>query len=195
MNEIIQELTRKGKYDEWVSHGSYFGKTGKSTREYKYYDMNGDIINVSSVSKTYTDFNIPVFKQYVVYDPTFVKQATYKIVSTSEELTTSGLATCCGLAIIGDKKFLAHLDTTIDNEIPKLDDYHAYYETLAIKLTLYDRKMVRVLRNTFQTAKATIYAGNLYSYLSVKKAKLICSMAGITDITVIDVHMFDLIRI
>jgi hypothetical protein len=207
MNKLIQELTKKGKYDEWVSNGSYFGQTSNmfTTKPYKYYDMDGDIINVSAISKNYRDdvVNIPVFKQYWVEDHTHVSQATYKIVSTSEELSTSGLATCCGLAIhLGDKKFLAHLDSSIKNKIPVLSDYRSYYETLNIKLTRYDREMVQVLqercllRNTLESpVKATIYAGNLYNYLSVKKAKKICSMLGITDITTIDVDMFDRIAI
>ena len=207
MNKLIQELTKKGKYDEWVSNGSYFGQTSNmfTTKPYKYYDMDGDIINVSAISKNYRDdvVNIPVFKQYWVEDHTHVGQATYKIVSTSEELSTSGLATCCGLAIhLGDKKFLAHLDTSMKNKIPVLSDYPSYYETLNIKLTRYDTEMVKVLlelcvlRNTVESpVKATIYAGNLYNYVSVKKAKKICSMVGITDITTIDVDMFDRVTI
>ena len=208
---IIQELTEKGKYDEWVSEGSYFGQTGTinakifKTRPYKYYDMDGDIINVSTISQTFRAdvVNIPIFKQYWVEDLTNVGQATYRIVSTSEELSTSGLATCCGLAIhLGDKKFLAHLDTSMKNKIPVLSDYHSYYETLDIKLTRYDTQMVNVLRelcilrNTLESpVKATIYAGNLYNYLSVKKAKKICGMVGITDITIVDVDMFDRVSI
>ena len=197
---ILQELKRKGKYDEWVSHGSYFGQTGSifTTREYKYYDMDGDIINVSSVSKTYRDdvVNTPVFKQYYVEDVTHVRQATYRIVSNSEELSTSGLATCCGLAILlGDKKFLAHLDTSMKNKIPPHIS-ESYYDTLDIILTRYDRAMVKVLQNEIKgEPKATIYAGNMYSDLSVKKAKKICSMVGITDITIVNVDMFDRVSI
>ena len=197
---ILQELKRKGKYDEWVSHGSYFGQTGSifTTREYKYYDMDGDIINVSSVSKTYRDdvVNTPVFKQYYVEDVTHVRQATYRIVSNSEELSTSGLATCCGLAILlGDKKFLAHLDTSMKNKIPPHVS-ESYYDTLDIILTRYDRTMVKVLQNEIKgDPKATIYAGNMYSDLSVKKAKKICSMVGITDITIVNVDMFDRVSI
>ena len=197
---ILQELKRKGKYDEWVSHGSYFGQTGSifTTREYKYYDMDGDIINVSSVSKTYRDdvVNTPVFKQYYVEDVTHVRQATYRIVSNSEELSTSGLATCCGLAILlGDKKFLAHLDTSMKNKIPPHIS-ESYYDTLDIILTRYDRAMVKVLQHEIKgEVKATIYAGNMYSDLSVKKAKKICSMVGITDITIVNVDMFDRVSI
>jgi len=209
MNNLIQELTKKGKYDEWVSHGSYFGQIRKNKEtlfnRYKYYDMDGDIINVSTISKDYRDdvVNTPVFKQYLVKDPTHVRQATYKIVSKSEELSTSGLATCCGLAIhLGDKKFLAHLDTSMKNKTPVLSDYHTYYEKLDIILTHYDTQMVCTLQQLCKelckelcTIKATIYAGNLYNYLSVKKAKKICSMVGITDITIIDVDMFDRVSI
>jgi len=197
---ILQELKRKGKYDEWVSHGSYFGQTGSifTTREYKYYDMDGDIINVSSVSKTYRDdvVNTPVFKQYYVNDVTNVTQGTYRIVSNSEELSTSGLATCCGLAILlGDKKFLAHLDTSMKNKVPPHVS-ESYYDTLDIILTRYDRGMVKVLQHEIKgEPKATIYAGNMYSDLSVKKAKKICSMVGITDITIVNVDMFDRVSI
>lgn len=197
---ILQELKRKGKYDEWVSQGSYFGQTGSifTTREYKYYDMDGDIINVSSVSKTYRDnvVNTPVFKQYYVEDVTHVIQATYRIVSNSEELSTSGLATCCGLAILlGDKKFLAHLDTSMKNKIPPHVS-ESYYDTLDIILTRYDRAMVKVLQHEIKgEPKASIYAGNMYSDLSVKKAKKICSMVGITDITIVNVDMFDRVSI
>ena len=200
---VIQELIEKGKYDEWVSHGSYFGqnKDSMKTMSYKYYDMDGDIINVSCISKVYNDVvNTPVFKQYYVKDLTNVKQATYRIVSNSEELSTSGLATCCGLAILlGDKKFLAHLDTSMKNKIPP-HVTQSYYDTLDIKLTRYDREMVNVLQNEIKSkvlteCKATIYAGNLYSDLSVTKAKKICSMVEITDITIVNVDMFDRVSI
>jgi len=200
MNKIIQELTEKGKYDEWVSYGSYFGQTNSIlTTGYKYYDMDGDIINVSHISTQYRHdlINIPVFKQYWVKDRSNVGQATYRIVSKSEELSTSGLATCCGLAILlGDKKFLAHLDTSMKNKIPP-HVTEAYYETLDIILTRYDRNMVQVLQNEIkdESVKATIYAGNLYSDLSVKKAKRICGMVGITDITIVKVDMFDRVSI
>ena len=204
MNKLLQELKEKGKYDEWVLHGSYYGQTGSIfiKREYKYYDMDGDIINVSCVSKVYRNdvINTPIFKQYYVKDLTNVKQATYRIVSNSEELSTSGLATCCGLAILlGDKKFLAHLDTSMKNKIPP-HVTQSYYDTLDIKLTRYDREMVNVLQNEIKSkvlteCKATIYAGNLYSDLSVTKAKKICSMVEITDITIVNVDMFDRVSI
>ena len=209
MNKLLQELKEKGKYDEWVLHGSYYGQTGSIfiKREYKYYDMDGDIINVSCVSKVYrNDFiNTPIFKQYYVKDVTNVGQATYKIVSNSEELSISGLATCCGLAILlGNKKFLAHLDTSMKNKIPPHVN-ESYYDTLDIILTRYDRNMVQILHNEIQneiqneikgtSVKAIIYAGNLYSDLSVKKAKNICNMAGITDITIVNVNMFDRVSI
>ena len=214
MNRLVQELKKKGKYDEWVSLGSYYGQTGSifTTRGYKYYDMDGDIINVSCISNKYRDVipivNTPVFKQYCVKDVTNVLQATYRIVPNSEELSTSGLATCCGLAILlGNKKFLAHLDTSMKNKIPPHVN-EAYYDTLDIILTRYDREMVKILQHEIHNEihnelhneihneiKATIYAGNLYSDVSVKKAKKICNMVGITDITIVNVDMFDRVTI
>ena len=216
MNELIQELTKKGKYDEWVSYGSYFGQTSHifDIKQYKYYDMDGDIISVSRVSKFYRRdvLNTPVFKQYYVKDPSYVTQATYRFNSISEELSTSGLATCCGLAImLRDKKFLAHLDTSMKNKIAS-HITKSYYESLDIKLTSYDRDMVDILKKEVEKEvknevknevpnpiKATIYAANiysnLYSDLSVKKAKKICAMVGITDITMVYVDMFDRVTI
>ena len=44
-----------------------------------------------------------------------VKQGQFLIVPKTESLTTAGLATCSGLAmIIGTKKFLTHLDAATD---------------------------------------------------------------------------------
>lgn len=204
MNEIIQELTRKNKYSEWVALGSYFGHIS-TINPYKYYDMNGHIQNVCSVSTNYSSdiINIPVFKQIYVEDPTHVKQGTYKIVDKSMILSTSGLATCCCLTIsIGNKKFLAHLDTTIKNKIPVLSDYESYYETLDIQLSTYDTKMTNHIHSVMKEEKCTpndcktiIYSGCLYSYLSVKKAKKICLLLGITDITIKHVDMFDRVSI
>lgn len=212
MDEIIQELTRRNKYSEWVAFGSYFGHI-KDKNPYKYYDMNGNIQNVCSVSTNYRSniINIPVFKQIYDKDPTHVKQATYKIVDKSMTLSTSGLATCCCLTIsIGNKKFLAHLDSTINNKIPVLSDYESYYETLDIKLSTYDTKMTNHIysvmkeekcihnesnNNESNSIKTIIYAGCLYSDLSVKKAKKICSLLGITDITIKHVDMFDKVSI
>jgi hypothetical protein len=206
MDKLVQELKKKGKYDEWVSLGSYYGQTGSifTTKGYKYYDMDGDIINVSCISNVYRDVtpivNTPVFKQYYVKDETHVRQAKYKIVSNSEELSTSGLATCCGLTILlGNKKFLAHLDTSMKNKIPPHVN-ESYYDTLDIILTRYDREMVKILQDEIHNEikneiKATIYAGNLYSDLSVKKAKKICNMVGIADITIVKVDMFDRVTI
>ena len=100
--EIIDELITKGKYDKWVSLGSLFGLTsdtlpGKffSVRPYKYYNVDGNLVNVSMVQKEYRPDvdNIAVFEQLFVKDPTHVEQSTYRTVPIGKELSTSGLAT------------------------------------------------------------------------------------------------------
>ena len=137
--EIIEELKTKGKYDEWITLGSNFGLTSDtyeqnfflgsnfgltsdtyeqnvfSVRPYKYYDVDKNLVNVSMVTSTYRPDvdNIAVFKPHYVEDPTHVRQSEYRIRNISEELSTTGLATCTGLAmIIGTKKFMTHLDAT-----------------------------------------------------------------------------------
>jgi hypothetical protein len=122
--EIIDELKTKGKWEEWIRLGRYFGQTSYTLgeeaevflhRPYMFYDVDGKIVNVSTTAKKYrldVD-NIAVFKPHIVKDPTNVEQSEYRIVDVSESLSTSGLATCTGLAIkIGTKKFMAHLDAT-----------------------------------------------------------------------------------
>ena len=67
------------------------------------------------VQKTYRDYvdNIAVFKQLYVKDLTHVDQSKFRIVDIKETLSTAGLATCTGLAmIIGTKKIMTHLDAT-----------------------------------------------------------------------------------
>jgi hypothetical protein len=120
--EIIDELITKGKYDEWVSLGGYYGLTSNTlkakfflVRPFKYYDVDGNIVNVSMVQNFYRPDvdNVAVFKLLFKNDPTHVKQSKYRIVDSSKELSTFGLATCTGLGmIIGTKKFMTHLDAT-----------------------------------------------------------------------------------
>lgn len=173
--EIIDELKTKGKYDEWVSLGSYFGLTSDTlrakyflVRPYKYYDVDGKLVNVSMVTSTYRPDvdNIAVFKQHYEKDPTHVDQSTYRIVGISEELSTAGLATCTGLAmIIGTKKFMTHLDTNthIQPIINAVDKIIATEGILASSL------------------KPIIYTGSLDSSLTLEKAKEICSRVGIPE--------------
>tara|TARA_Y100000389_G_C17284375_1_gene424648 strand:- start:42 stop:758 length:717 start_codon:yes stop_codon:yes gene_type:complete len=173
--EIIEELKTKGKYDEWVSLGSKFGLTSNTLRArffldrpYMYYDVDGKLVNVSMVQNTYRPDvdNIAVFKQHYVKDPTHVDQSKYRIVNSSEELSTAGLATCTGLAmIIGTKKFMTHLDanTPIGPIISAIDEIIATEGIVADSL------------------KPIIYAGSLDSSLTLEKAKEICSKVGIPE--------------
>jgi len=189
--EIIDELKTKEKYDEWISLGSNFGLTSDTlqakfflVRPYMYYDVDGNIVNVSMITRTYRPDvdNIAVFKQYYVKDPTHVDQSTYRIVNVSESLSTSGLATCTGLAIIiGTKKFMTHLDanTPIDPIISAIDQIIATEGIAADSLN------------------PIIYAGGLDSSLTLEKAKEICSRVGIpkTNYNIENVCMMDKVRI
>jgi hypothetical protein len=192
--EIIKELQTKKKYDEWIKLGALFGQTSYTlgeeaevflTRPYMYYDVDGKIVNVSTTAKKYrldVD-NIAVFKPHIVKDPTNVEQSEYRIVDVSESLSTSGLATCTGLAIkIGTKKFMAHLDATtpIDPIISAIDQIIAIEEIEA------------------GTLKPIIYVGCLDSFPTLEKAKEICSKVGIpkTNYNIIEnVDMMARIRI
>lgn len=173
--EIISELKTKGKYDEWVSLGSRFGQTSRTlkakfflVRPYQYYNADGDIVHVSMVTTKYRPDvdNIAVFTQNVVEDPTHVNQRTYRIANITDNLSTTGLATCAGLAmIIGTKKFMTHLDAK--TEISRMID--------VIKKVIteegIDPKMLI----------PRIYAGNLDSTITVQKAKVICIELGIPE--------------
>ena len=185
--EIIDELKTKGKYDEWVSLGSKFGLTSNTlqakfflVRPYKYYDVDGNLVNVSMIQSMYRPDvdNIAVFKQHFVKDPTHVDQSKYRIVNISEKLSTAGLATCTGLAmIIGTKKFMTHLDATtdIDPIISAIDKIIATEGIVAGSLN------------------PIIYAGDFDSSLTLKKAKEICSRVGIpeTNYNIENVCMMD----
>jgi hypothetical protein len=189
--EIIDELKTKEKYDEWISLGSKFGLTSDTlqantflVRPYMYYDVDGNIVNVSMITRTYRPDvdNIAVFKQNYVKDPTHVDQSEYRIVDVSETLSTAGLATCTGLAmIIGTKKFMTHLDatTSIYPIISAIDQIIATEGIAAGSL------------------KPIIYAGDLNSSLTLEKAKEICSRVGIpeTNYNIENVCMMDQVSI
>ena len=173
--EIIDELKTKDKYDEWISLGSNFGWTSDTlsskyflVRPYMYYNVDGKIVNVSMISSTFGPHvdNIAVFKQHYVIDPTHVAQSTYRIVNMSESLSTSGLATCTGLAmIIGTKKFMTHLDANT----PIYPIINAINQIIATE---------RIVPGSL---KPIIYAGDLNSSLTLEKAKEICSGVGIPE--------------
>ena len=189
--EIVEELQTKGKYDEWTRLGSNFGLTSDTLqakffldRPYKYYDIDGNLVNVSMVTNKYRPDvdNIAVFKQHYVKDPTHVDQSKYRIGNISEELSTAGLATCTGLAmIIGTKKFMTHLDATtpIDPIISAID------------------KIIKTERIVAGSLKPIIYAGSLDSSLTLEKAKEICSRVGIpeTNYKIENVCMMDRVSI
>jgi len=189
--EIIDELKTKEKYDEWISLGSKFGLTsdtlrakGFLVRPYMYYDVDGNIVNVSMITNTYRPDvdNIAVFKQHYVNDPTHVDPSKYRIVNVSDSLSTSGLATCTGLAmIIGTKKFMTHLNaiTPIDPIISAID------------------KIIATEGIAAGSLKPIIYAGDADSSLTLEKAKEICSRVGIpkTNYNIKDVCMRDRVSI
>jgi hypothetical protein len=193
--EIINELKTKGKYDEWVRLGSKFGLTSKtlqgadffSVKPYMYYDVDGNIVNVSMVQSTYNPKvdNIAVFKQHNVKDPTFVGQSKYKIVDITEELSTGGLASCTGLAmIIGTKKFMAHLDS----------------DTSTYPIIFQIRKIIETYKIVAESLQPIIYVGDLgdlYTDFTLKKAKEICSNVGIpeTNYKIEHVCMLDRVKI
>lgn len=121
LEQIISELKEKGKYEDWVSKGSYF--TYRSIKlklpfMYTFIDMDGKEIPGQMQSKEYRsdlEENIPIFGQVLKKDPDFVKQGEFRIASISGRLTTSGLATCSGLSMtVGKRKFLTHLDAETD---------------------------------------------------------------------------------
>jgi hypothetical protein len=189
--EIINELKSKGKYDDWVSLGSLFGLTSNTlkakfflVRPYKYYDVDGNIVDVSMVQTTYRPDvdNIAVFKQIYLKDPTNVNQGKFRVVNANKTLSTAGLATCTGLAIIiGTKKFMTHLDantkiSTIINAISKIIEEE---NVLPVDLT------------------PNIYAGDLNSTITLQKAKDICSAIGIPEknYNIINVSMLDRVSI
>ena len=173
--EIINELKTKKKYEEWISLGSYFGWTSDtlrskyfSVRPYMYYNVDGKIVNVSMISREFGPHvdNIAVFKQHYVIDPTHVDQSTYRIVNISESLSTTGLATCTGLAmIIGTKKFMTHLDAGTP----------IYPIIYAINQIIETEGIVP------GSLKPIIYAGDQDSSLTLEKAKEICSKVEIPE--------------
>jgi hypothetical protein len=188
--EIIDELKSKGKYEEWVSLGSYFGLTSNTLnipefkiRPYKYYNVDGKIVDVSMIGPNYRPDldNIAVFQQIYEEDPSHVEQGKYKIVNSNEPLTTTGLATCTGLAmIIGDKKFMTHLDATtpISDMINKIT------------------QVISEQQVNPEDLEPHIFTGSLNADLTLKKAKEICSAVGIPskNFIISSVCMIDIVE-
>jgi hypothetical protein len=176
--EIIDELKSKGKYKQWEDSGRYFGLTSETlkmptfkNRPLRHYNVDGEIVNVSLIQKEYRPDldNIAVFEG--IYkkegeDPSYVEQDTYKIVNSTDKLTTSGLASCAGLTmIIGTKKFMAHLDaTTLISDM--IDDI---------------KKIISEEHINPEDLRPTIYIGYFDSDTALKKATDICSSLGIPE--------------
>lgn len=186
--EIIEELKNKKKYDEWVKKGSHYGwllPEDSTEKHFIWKDVDGKEVKVITVFK---EFNreqniVPVF-EFVrgVEDPSYVKQGTFKIVNNNETLQTSGLASCSALVMeIGNKKFMTHLDalTNIEHIIE------------ALKKTIQEQKI------NISTIKATIYAGLIYSNMTIQKANEICAALNISkeNITTEYVCLMDYVNI
>lgn len=166
---IISELKEKGKYDEWVSKGSYFAYRSDKLMlplKYRFIDMNGNQILAKMQSKVYRsdlEENIPIFGQIFEKDPNFVDQGTFRTTATSGRLITSGLATCSGLSMtVGKQKFLTHLDATTDIQ-PMITTLLNLIETEGVSPT-----------------KINIYPGNLDSRITLQLAKDIITGIGAT---------------
>jgi hypothetical protein len=190
--EIIGELKRRNRHAEWVKCGGLFGLTSDTlqakiflVRPFKYYDINGNIVNVSMVQSTYrVDVdNIPVFRQVVQKDPHFVDVDKFKFCSLLQFLSTSGLATCCALSmIIGDKKFLAHITATTEAG-PIV--YH-------INKALHEQKLDKTSIQNIQ-----IFVGDLDTTYSLYKISSILNLLSINEKDVITkyMYMFDHVRV
>jgi transposase-like protein len=175
MEEIIDELKAKGKYDEWVEEGSKFGLTCSfcpaelfKIRPVKFYDVDGNIVNVSMVSQKYNNSpdidNIAVFKQISTKDPNVVNQNTFRIVEKNQTLYTSGLATCTALTmVIGTKKFLTHLSAST-----KIEKIIGHIKATIIKENINPESL-----------KPYIYTGSFNSKDSLDNAENICASLGI----------------
>jgi len=176
LDKIISELKEKGKYDEWVSNGSYF--TYRSVKielpmNYTFIDIDGNPIPGQFQDKKYrSDFeeNIPIFGQIFKKDPDFVKTGTFKTTGISGRLTTSGLATCSGLSMtVGTQKFLTHLNASTDIQ-PMIDAILELIETEGVLPT-----------------NINIYPGNLDSRVTEQLATDIISRCG-ADLESVKIH-------
>ena len=176
LESIISELFEKGKYEDWVSKGSYFTYRSSKLKipfRYKFIDMNGKVISGQMQSKEYRsdlEENIPIFGQVFKKDPNFVNQGKFRIASISGRLTTAGLATCSGLSMtVGRRKFLTHLDANTDIQ-PMISSLLDLIKTEGVHPT-----------------NVNIYPGNLDSIITEQKAKDIITGIG-TDLHSINIH-------
>jgi len=176
LESIISELLEKGKYEDWISKGSYFTYRSSKLKlpfRYKFIDMNGKVISGPMQSKEYRsdlEENIPIFGQVFKKDPNFVNQGKFRIAPISGRLTTSGLATCSGLSMsVGKRKFLTHLDANTDIQ-PMISSLLDLIKTEGVLPT-----------------NINIYPGNLDSIITEQKAKEIITGIG-GDLHSINIH-------
>lgn len=170
--QIIDELIKKEKYQEWVEKGSRFGIIRKySGKPYTWTDVNGKAVKISYVTSTYntdTEPDVEYIAVFDMYGPThnnpYVEQNKYSIVNKDITLSTSGLGSCTALAmIIKNKKFMVHLDATtnVDAIIN------------VIKKIIEEENVVPII------LKPYIYAGGLNSSRTLDMSKYICIKLGI----------------
>lgn len=69
--EIINQLRISKAYDRWDESGKYFGLTSRQG-PYRFFDADNNIVDVSSISKTYKPGSVPVFKQVIDKSRSFV---------------------------------------------------------------------------------------------------------------------------
>ena len=176
LEAIMIELKEKGKYDEWVSKGSYFTYRSPRLRlpmNYTFINIDGNPIPGQMQSKKYRsdlEENIPIFGQIIKRDPNFVNQGTFRTTGVSGRLTTSGLATCSGLSMtVGTQKFLTHLDVSTDIQ-PMIDAILELIETEGVLPT-----------------NINIYPGNMDSRVTEQLAKDIISRCG-ADLETVQIH-------
>ncbi len=176
LEAIMIELKEKGKYDTWVSKGSYFTyRSPKLTlpMKYTFINIDGNPIPGQMRSKEYRsdlEENIPIFGQIIKKDPNFVNQGTFRTTGVSGRLTTSGLATCSGLSMtVGTQKFLTHLDAGTDIK-PMITHLLKLIKTEGVMPT-----------------NINIYPGNLDSSVTEQLAKDIISRCG-ANLETVKIH-------
>ena len=169
--KIIDELRDQGKYEKWVEKGSRFGVIRKGWRTpYMYIGVNDKPVKVSYITSNYSTY--PDIEQFAVFDPygptynnPYVDQNKYSIVSKDITLITSGLGTCTALAmIIGNKKFMVHLDAKT-NYLAIID---------VIKKIIEEENVSPII------LKPYIYAGGLNSSYTLNMSKEICKELDIS---------------
>jgi hypothetical protein len=111
--KIIEELKKKGKYDEWVKSGSYFGYINERPRLYEYENMNGIPRRFSLISKHPDDekegiTQIPVFKFVQTY-----KNSPFSGVESATPYIRNSMRTSGGPAIPSIRRNMSDIGKTV----------------------------------------------------------------------------------